>query len=70
MLTFYPLLIRGDGGTLDSNIILLDSLSTLHSHWKGERLTSTLLHIHTHTPLTFIIRLIPVLYAKVIAVYV
>ena len=34
-LTFHSLLIWGDGGTLDTNIALLDSMSTLHGNYGG-----------------------------------
>ena len=33
-LTLNSLLIRGDGGTLDSHIVLFDGIGTFNSHWK------------------------------------
>lgn len=35
-LTFHSGLVGGDGGTLDTNIVLPDGLSTLHSHYRKE----------------------------------
>ena len=33
-LTFNTELIRGDGGALDTNIVLFDGVGTIHRYWK------------------------------------